>query len=183
MAEIVLVGAIIPKLITLIEGEIQLHRNMRGELLTIKGELENMKAFIMMSENSPEKGSLLDEVWVKQVREIAFKSEDIVDEFMLNFKRDHFNGSCTCLASIFHSFKNLGPLRDFASRIKDIIPKFTQVRESNQRYRTDNPSLNSRSLDVSNRLYNPRQDALLEDDELVGIKEHKRHLIDMLVLV
>ncbi|KAL9665468.1 hypothetical protein QQ045_020888 [Rhodiola kirilowii] len=100
---------------------------------------------------------------------------------MLNFKRDHLNGSCTCLASIFHSFKNLGPLRDFASRIKDIIPKFTQVRESNQRYRTDNPSLNSSSLDASNRLYNPRQDALLEDDELVGIKEHKRHLIDMLV--
>ncbi|CAM8885342.1 unnamed protein product [Rhodiola kirilowii] len=179
MAEIVLVAAIIPKLITLIDGEIQLlYCNMRGDLSIIKGELENMKAFLMMAENSPDEGSLLDEVWVKQVREIAFKSEDIVDEFMLHFERDHLNGSCTCLASIFHSFKNLGPLHDLASGMKDIISKFTQVRVSNQRYRTD-LSLNPPAC---HRWYNPQQDALFINDDLVGIGKHKRHLIDMLVI-
>ncbi|CAM8880701.1 unnamed protein product [Rhodiola kirilowii] len=176
MAEIVLVGAIIPKLITLIEGEIQLHCNMRGELLTIKGELENMRAFLMMAENSPEEGNLLDEAWVKQVREIAFKSEDIVDEFMLHFERDHL----TCLASIFHSFKNLGALHDLASRIKEVISRFKLVRESNQRYRTD-LALNPVIPPACHRWYNPQQDPLFNDDTLVGIENRKRDFISMLL--
>uniref|UniRef100_A0A7N0UW39 Uncharacterized protein n=1 Tax=Kalanchoe fedtschenkoi TaxID=63787 RepID=A0A7N0UW39_KALFE len=176
MAEAVLVAAILPKFIALLESEVNLHQNMRKDLLSIKDELENMKAFLNIEQDATTRSHLLDEVWVKQVRRIALECENIVDEFMLHFARDHHNGSCTCFASVAHSFKNLVAHRDMTSRIKDVISRFKKVRESNQKYRTYRAFSSKKPSE-----YNPQHDALFHNDNLVGTEKHKRQLIDMLV--
>lgn len=177
MAEFALLATITPKLISLLENEMNLHGNLRRELEKIKGELENMKAFLTMADNSTVGGNLVDEVWVNQVRGLAFKSEDIIDEFILHFEKSHLYGSCTCLASMFHSSINLASQHDFALKMKDIIVSFEEVSESNERYRCVDPASNV----ISTKCYNPQDDPLFNDDSLVGIERHKRHLIDMLV--
>ncbi|CAM8998722.1 unnamed protein product [Rhodiola kirilowii] len=72
MAEIALVAAVIPKLITLLDGEVQLHRNIRSGLESIKRELECIKDFLIAADASEEE-CWEDDVWVSQVREVAFE--------------------------------------------------------------------------------------------------------------
>uniref|UniRef100_A0A7N0UXS9 Uncharacterized protein n=1 Tax=Kalanchoe fedtschenkoi TaxID=63787 RepID=A0A7N0UXS9_KALFE len=178
MAEAVIVAAIIPKFITSLESEVRLHQNMSKNLSTIRDELENMKAFLTTDEDASTHGDLLQKAWVNQVRRIALESENIVDEFLLHLARDHHSGSCTCFASMSHSFKNLVAQHAIASRMKDVISRFKTVRESNQRYRTYRASSSKKPSE-----YNPQHDALFHNGNLVGTETHKRKLIDMLMSI
>ncbi|CAM8983481.1 unnamed protein product [Rhodiola kirilowii] len=180
MAEIALVAAVIPKLITLLDGEVQLHRNIRSDLESIKRELECIKDFLIAADASEEE-CWEDDVWVGQVREVAFESEDIVDDFMLHFARDHLDGS-SCSFCLISMIKNGKGQHDIATRMKDIRAKFVEIRQGNGRYRTEDFKHAISNSAGKSRWHNPQRDVLLlSQDELVGMQKHERNLIDKLV--
>ncbi|CDP19366.1 unnamed protein product [Coffea canephora] len=86
MAESV-VGILIKQLSTLLSQEITLLGGLKSDVQFIKDELESMKAFLREAEAKEDNDSQL-QAWLKQVREVAYDTEDVLDDFTFRFARE-----------------------------------------------------------------------------------------------
>ncbi|XP_059646508.1 putative disease resistance protein At1g50180 isoform X2 [Cornus florida] len=139
-----------------------------------------MRAFLRVADAKEELDPEL-QVWVKQAREVAYDTEDLLDEFILRLAHHHGDGFCGFLRKISCSIKNLKARHRIASEIRRIK---SRVENIHQRYR-DRFSISeygSSSTVVNNTWYDSRGDALLlEEAELVGMDGPKKQLIGWLV--
>ncbi|KAA8521225.1 hypothetical protein F0562_011938 [Nyssa sinensis] len=165
--------------------EVKLLRGIREEFENIRDELERMRAFLRVADAKEDSDPEL-QVWVKQVRDVAFDTEDVLDEFMLRLAHHPADGFYGFLRKICFSIKNLKARRRIASEIRRIQSRFPKISEGHLRYRYqfNISDQGSTSTTVAN---NPcydhrRRDALLlEEAEVVGIDRHKKQLINWLV--
>ncbi|KAL2491535.1 Disease resistance protein RPM1 [Abeliophyllum distichum] len=178
MAESV-VSFVLDKLAILLEEKVNLVKNVKQEVEYIRDELERMIAFLRVADaeeyNDPEL-----EVWVKQVRDVAYETEDIIDDFMLqsHLKNDRF------LGKLILCVPNTGAQLEIASGIQNIKSRIIEIAEGHRRYsyRFNVPGEVSTPRFASNRGIDRRGDALLlEETEIVGIENPKRQLIRWLV--
>ncbi|KAF8017619.1 hypothetical protein BT93_H2725 [Corymbia citriodora subsp. variegata] len=174
------VSFLIEKLALFIEKEGNLWKGVCGEIELIRDEFERMKAFLERAESSEDDDPEL-KVWVKQVRDVAYDVEDILDEFTLNLARDHGDGY---LHKIKLSINNWKERRHLSSKITDIKSRVISIGEGHRRYRF--PSYcTEQSASASTRgtsWYDLKEDALLvEEGELVGIDKPREELIKWLV--
>ncbi|XP_030442186.2 disease resistance protein RPM1-like [Syzygium oleosum] len=177
------VSFLVEKLGTLAEKEVKLLKGVRGEIELIRVEFESMKAFLERAELSQEDDLEL-KVWVKQVREVAYDMEDILDEFMLNLARDHGRGFMRYFHKIKSSIHNLKARHHISSKIADIKSRVNKIAEVHQRYNFKS-YCTEQSASASTRgtsWHDLREDAfLLEEGELVGIDEPREELVKWLV--
>ncbi|CDP06250.1 unnamed protein product [Coffea canephora] len=124
--------------------------------------------------------------WIKQVRDAAYDTEDILDDFVARFARHRATGFYGTVRRIFSSIKNLRARHRVASEIQSIKSRIKSISEGHQRYRSEYgisaPASNSLSA-VNNTAWRySRDDALLvEEAKLVGIDQPKKHLISQLL--
>ncbi|KAF8017617.1 hypothetical protein BT93_H2723 [Corymbia citriodora subsp. variegata] len=162
-----------------IEKEAKLLKGVCEKIEFIRDELESMKAFLKSAESSQEDDPEL-KVWVKQVREVAHDTEDILDEFMLNLAGDDGHGFMRYFHKIKSSAQNLKARHHISSRIDDIKSRVESIAERRQQYNFTEPSASASIRGTS--WYDLREDALLvEEDELVGIDEPREEIIKRLV--
>ena len=85
MGEVAL-GWAINKLDLLLTGEVKLLSDVHKELRDIKDELETIKSFLRDADarlyHKTEDTRI--NTWLKQVREVAFHIEDVIDAYMLH---------------------------------------------------------------------------------------------------
>ncbi|THG21096.1 hypothetical protein TEA_003179 [Camellia sinensis var. sinensis] len=67
----------------LLAGEVELLRGVRKEMVSIKAELERIHSFLKDAESRAETGDEYVKIWVKQVRQVAYRIEDVIDEHIL----------------------------------------------------------------------------------------------------
>ncbi|KAK2969088.1 hypothetical protein RJ640_020399 [Escallonia rubra] len=136
-----------------------------------------MRAFLSKAEAKEESDPQL-KVWIKQVRDVAYDTEDILDEFILRLasnRRDGFFGS---LYRITWYAKKIQTRHQIASKIQRIRPRIDHIFEN---YVGFDPHGSSSTV-INNAWLDRRGDALLiEEAELVGIEQPKRQLISWLV--
>ncbi|KAK3418336.1 hypothetical protein EUGRSUZ_H04287 [Eucalyptus grandis] len=158
------VSFLVEKLAMLVEKEVKLLKGVHGEFQLIRNEFERMKAFLASAESSQEEDPEL-KVWVKQVIEVAYDTEDILDGFMLKLARDHGHGFTGYLRKIKSSIQNLKACHHISSKIADIKSR-----------QSESASTGSTSW------HDLREDAfLVEEGELVGIDEPREEIIKWLV--
>ncbi|CAI9764677.1 unnamed protein product [Fraxinus pennsylvanica] len=170
---------VLDKITILLEEKVNLVKNVRQEFEYIRDELERMIAFLRVADAAEDDDPEL-KVWVKQVRDVAYDTEDIIDDFMLQFhhKSDGF------LRKFILSIRNLRTHYKIASEIQNIKSRIIEIAEGHRRYsyRFNVPGEASTSRCVSNRGMDRRGDALLlEETELVGIEDPKKQIIRWLV--
>ncbi|KAL3728001.1 hypothetical protein ACJRO7_032705 [Eucalyptus globulus] len=173
------VSSLVVKLAMYVENEVKLLKGVCGKIEFIRDEFESMKAFLKRAESSQEDDPEL-RVWVKQVREVAHDTEDILDEFMLNFARDHGHGFIRYFNKIKSSVQNLKARHRISSRIDDVKSKVDSIAERRRRYNFIEQCVISSAGGTS--WHDPREDAfLVEEGELVGIDKPREELIKWLV--
>ncbi|KAA8521224.1 hypothetical protein F0562_011939 [Nyssa sinensis] len=165
--------------------KVKLLGGIREEFVSIRDELERMRAFLRVADAMEDSDPQL-QVWVKQVRDVAYDTEDVLDEFMLRLAHHPADGFYGFLRKICFSIKNLKARHRIALEIRRIQSRVPKIPEGYQRYRyqfniseqgsTSTPVVNKPCYD------HRRHDALLlEEAEIVGIDRHKNQLIKWLV--
>ncbi|XP_027152637.1 putative disease resistance protein At1g50180 [Coffea eugenioides] len=176
---------VLDQLSTFLREEGRLLGGLRQELQFIMAELEQMRAFLRVAEAKEEDDPRLQE-WIKQVREAAYDTEDILDEFVARFARHPATGFYGSVRRIFSSIKNLRAHHRVASEIQSIKSRMEIIYEGRQRYQSEYglsaQASNSLSA-VNNTTWRySRDDALLvEEAQLVGIDQPKKRLISQLL--
>ncbi|CAK8565695.1 unnamed protein product [Lathyrus sativus] len=180
MAEVA-VSLVIDQLLPLITKETKLLRGIHKEFADIKDELESIQAFL----KDADKRSATTEgikTWVKQVREAAFRIEDIIDEYMILVGQQPLHHG---FLSLLHKLKAMISRRRIASEIQDIKSYVRGIKERSERYGfqrslEQGPS-NSREIRNS-KWHDPRLAALyIEESEVVGFEEPRKRLIGWMV--
>ncbi|XP_062082949.1 disease resistance protein RPM1-like [Humulus lupulus] len=182
MAESV-VSFLLEKLSSLLEGEAKLMSGFRNEVVFVKNELDRMRAFLRSADASEDEDEEI-KVWVKQVREVAYDIEDILDDFLYRFEHTKRHGVYGHLCKMVRGIKNLKARHRIASQLHNIKVRVTDIFEGHKRYGYKLGCIEIGSSSGTKPLYSSelRSDArLLEEAQLVGIDSHKQDLLSFLV--
>ncbi|CDP12977.1 unnamed protein product [Coffea canephora] len=155
MAETVL-SFVLRQLSTFLHEEGRLLGGLRQEVQFIMDELGQMRAFLREAEAKEEDAQPTLQQWIKQVRDAAYDTEDILDEFVARFARRPATGFYGSVRRIFSSIKNLRARHRVASEIQSIKSRIKSISEAHTRYKSDYGI----SAQASNSL-----SALLEGDD------------------
>ncbi|XP_027180704.1 disease resistance protein RPM1-like [Coffea eugenioides] len=185
MAETVL-SFVLDQLSTFLHEEGRLLGGLRQEVQFIMDELEQMRAFLREAEAREEDAQPTLQQWIKQVRDAAYDTEDILDEFVARFARHRATGFYGSVRRIFSSIKNLRARHRVASEIQSIKSRIKSISEGHQRYQSEygiSAQASSSLSAVNNTTWRySRDDALLvEEAKLVGIDQPKKRLIPELL--
>ncbi|XP_027152175.1 disease resistance protein RPM1-like [Coffea eugenioides] len=175
-------GFLINQLSTLLSQEITLFGGLKSDFQFIKAELGSMKAFLREAE-AKEDNSQLQE-WLKQVREVAYDTEDVLDDFTFRFARGYKDGFCGKVGKIYNSIKNLKARHQISLEIKDIKGRVGEISTRHQRYESlygtqERGFSSSRQANVDFDIR--AQSLLIEEAQLVGIDKPKAELISKIL--
>ncbi|KAE8009783.1 hypothetical protein FH972_006199 [Carpinus fangiana] len=172
MAEIA-VTYLLDKLTSLTQEEVKLLKGVKEAAASIEDELEQIEAFLRAADQTEKKTPQL-EVWVKQVRDVAYDIEDALDEYRLHLTQRHGNDFHVSLAKII---KTLNARHQFGSEIQRIKSRVVNISEARQRL------IQGEATVVDSKTWlDRRQDGLLlEEADLVGIEKPKKQLVSWLI--
>ncbi|XP_071929128.1 disease resistance protein RPM1-like [Coffea arabica] len=182
MAESV-VGILIEQLSTLLSQEITLLGGLKSDVQFIKDELESMKAFLREAEAKEDNDSQL-QAWLKQVREVAYDTEDVLDDFTFRFARGYMDGFRGKAGKIYNSIKNLKARHQISLEIKEIKVRFGEISERHRRYLSQygTQERGFSSSRQANADFDTRAQSLfIEEAQLVGIDKPKAELISKIL--
>ncbi|KAK2387035.1 disease resistance protein RPM1 [Trifolium repens] len=187
------VSFVLDQLIPLLREEAKLLGGIHKEFEDITKELQSIQAFLKDADKKAE-GENTNEgvkIWVREVREAAFRIEDVIDDYLIQLRQQPVRqqprepGCVTLLRKIAHSIKILTPRHQIASEIQDIKSSVREIRERRERYQFQaSTEQGSRSFRGSKnaKWHDPRMDALYIDEaEMVGFEEPKNELIGWLL--
>ncbi|KAI8022130.1 putative disease resistance protein [Camellia lanceoleosa] len=92
-----------------------------------------MMAFLRVADSMEENNPEL-KVWVKQVRDAAYDTEDVLDKFKLNFAHNHGTGFRGFVRKISFSIKTLKALYQIAYEVQRIKSRVINISMGHQRY-------------------------------------------------
>ncbi|KAK7299895.1 hypothetical protein RJT34_10724 [Clitoria ternatea] len=184
MAEIA-VGVVTDKLIPLLRDELKLLKGVRSQVEWVKDELLLIQAFLKdadaKTENSSEPNDAVKE-WVKQLREVAFRIEDVVDLYLLKVAKRHHGHPHGFVAKVGFFMKSIMSGHEISSNIDGIKGNLRRLAEVKE---TLGLSPNTPQYSVPNApesKHGLRMGAhYIDDDQLVGV-DHTRELLTHWIL-
>ncbi|XP_027082012.1 disease resistance protein RPM1-like [Coffea arabica] len=185
MAETVL-AFVLDQLSIFLREEGRLLGGLRQEVQLISDELGHMRAFLGVAETKEEDADLRLQEWIKQVREAAYDTEDVLDEFVARFARHSVTGFRGSVRRIFNSIKTLRTRHKLAVQMQSMKARIKNISEGHQRYQLEfgvTTKVSGSPAAANNTTWRySRDDALLvEEAELVGIDNPKQQLISQLL--
>ncbi|KAL7249726.1 hypothetical protein ACSBR1_011832 [Camellia fascicularis] len=156
--------------------------NAHDEIEEIKLVLESMSAFIIRDADRRKETDLSVKTWVRQVREISHKIEDIVDEYM------HYNDTGRQTGKGFKNFvqdvvnlpRNV-TLPTLFEAIQEIKIKIQKISERSKEYCFDRINEGrSRNTSIDWRHYHGESWSFVNEKEIVGMDESKEQLLEWL---
>ncbi|CAJ2638671.1 unnamed protein product [Trifolium pratense] len=123
---------------------------------------------------------------IKQLREVSFHIEDVVDEYLRLIHRTDPSGCGSLVCKIPSLIKTLTPRHNIASEIQDIKLSIRGIKERSERYNfqiSHTPVSSSSTGETENgRWRDPRLSALfIEETEIVGFEDPREELIGWLL--
>ncbi|OAY62993.1 Disease resistance protein RPM1 [Ananas comosus] len=151
-------------------------KELMKDISEIKDELESMLPFLRIAERQKEKDEST-KIFIKQMRDLAFDIEDIIDEF--TYKLGEEQGGV--LPRAIKMCRNIKTWDDLSSKLKEIKIKLQNIMERRTRYDTRRMESEVKHLIAAGGSKSPAESAhFVEEDDIVGIDEHKDRLLKWL---
>ncbi|KAJ4837724.1 hypothetical protein Tsubulata_044361 [Turnera subulata] len=172
------VNFLLDKLTTILLQSASLLGDARDEVEDIKLELESMKSFVRDAERRKEMSDSV-ETWVRQVREVAYEVEDIIDEYMHYRYKDRLNHG---LKGIFQDVvrfpTKLTARNQISSKLQKIKAKVHEVSERSKRYGFDRlDEGKTRIVSGDGWQQYGETSTFLDEDDIVGMEESTEQLL------
>ncbi|CAD6255644.1 unnamed protein product [Miscanthus lutarioriparius] len=171
-------GTLLPKLGQLLQDEYNLHKGVKKDIVFVTRELESMRAALRDIGEVPQ--AQLKEavkIWARDVRELSYDMEDIVDTFFVRVQGSEPPSKRSIKRFIKKMTTIVGKaktIHEISQAIKDIKERVKDVAERRDRYKVDAIAPTKTSVD-------PRITALYtKAASLVGIDEPREELISRL---
>ncbi|CAL4992587.1 unnamed protein product [Urochloa decumbens] len=169
---------LIPKLVQLLQEEYNLQKGVRKDIEFLSSELERSQAALRVVSMVPqEQLSELVRLWVRDVREVSYDMEDIVDTFVVRVQGagpPSKRGVKKFIKEMFRKVSKARTCHDIGQEIKDIRERVKEVAERRDRYKFDIAPTTKIPVD-------PRITALYTKvTELVGVDETKEEVVTRL---
>ncbi|KAK1317647.1 Disease resistance protein RPM1 [Acorus calamus] len=162
----------------IIENEVRLLGGVHSEMRDIVKELESMVSCLREADRRENDDEGV-KTWVKQLREAAYDTEDVVEEYLLHLAHHH-QGRGRLMKFLLRNFQcalHLRTRHQIAVRVHEIKLQVHDIADRRSRYNFDVVGHH----DSSNRYNGPRMASLLIDEaELVGIDVPKEKLVGWL---
>ncbi|XP_058111952.1 putative disease resistance protein At1g50180 [Magnolia sinica] len=164
----------------LLVNEVQSLKGVGREVRELINEFESIRSVLRDADARQDTDEGL-KTWVKQIREVAYNIEDVLDEFMVGQAQEQ-QGARRCINFLHKLIKQPMVRHKTASSIRDIKTRVHSVKERKDAYSLDSMEQTSSSKKMSDQWYDPRLKALfIEEVDLVGIDVPRRQLIEWLV--
>ncbi|CAL4897517.1 unnamed protein product [Urochloa decumbens] len=173
-------GTLLPKLAKLLQDEYNLQRGAKKGIEFLHKELEFMHAALRKVGEVPrEQLEELQRIWARDVRELAYDMEDIVDTFMVDVEGPDppsKRGVKKIFKKMMRKVNKAMARREVAQEIKDIKERAKELAERRERYKVDDIA------PAKKILVDPRLNAMYTDATkiIVGIEETKEEVVTML---
>ncbi|KAF5202433.1 Disease resistance protein rpp13 [Thalictrum thalictroides] len=132
MAESI-VSSFVDKLSFLISEEANFLLGVEGKLIYLRDELEWIRHFLKDAEKKRRKFQLV-EVWVTQIRDLAFEAEDVIDSYMLHVEQ---RKNLKFTNKIIYSWKKLKTLHRIGNQIEQINTRAERISACKSKYNLD----------------------------------------------
>lgn len=171
------VNFLLDKITTILLQKASLLGDARDRIEQIQLELESMRSFLKDAERRKEMSESV-ETWVRQVREVAFEAEDIIDEFMhYKYNEGLNNGFTGIFQDVVNFPKNITARHQISSKLQKIKAKVHDVSERSKRYGFDKLDDEGRTRNVAEY---GESSTFVDEDEIVGMEEHTEELLGWL---
>ncbi|KAL7171413.1 hypothetical protein ACSBR2_036129 [Camellia fascicularis] len=174
------VKVVIEKLGSLLAAEAQFLGGVGRAVTALREDLESMRSFLQDAEARSESDKGV-QTWVKQVRDVSYDTEDILEEFLLRLAPPEGSGFNHSLRKGYHQLRQLRARHRLGFQVEDVKRKVKAISERRNAFslRRIEEATSSTALQTGNV---PRLDSVfLDDADVVGIENSKRLLISWLV--
>jgi len=171
-------GTLLPKLGQLLQDEYNLQKGVKKDIQFVMKELESMHAALRdVGEVPQEQLKEVIKIWARDVRELSYDMEDIVDTFLVRVQGSEPPSKRSVkrlIKKMTSIVSNVKSRHEIGQEVKDIKDRVKDVAERRDRYKVHAITPTKTSVD-------PRIAALYtKASSLVGIDEPKEELISML---
>ncbi|KAJ6995815.1 hypothetical protein NC653_012629 [Populus alba x Populus x berolinensis] len=146
--DMIAVQVALEKLASFVAEETRFLGGVRGAIVELQDDLYSMKSFLQDAEERSESDQGL-RAWVKQVRDVAYDAEDILEEFMLRFAPSHGSGFIHYLRNSYRSIRKLSARHRLAVQLQSIKARVKAISERRNAFslnRIDMPSTSGEEL-------------------------------------
>ncbi|XAR68249.1 hypothetical protein NMG60_11003318 [Bertholletia excelsa] len=175
------VNFLLDKLSTILLQKASLLADAHDGIEEIKLELESMSSFMRDADRRQGMDRSV-KTWVRQVREISLKIEDILDEYMhyksLGQDNEGIKGFFQNLANFP---KNATTIHVISSKLQKIKVQIHHVSEMSKKYMFDNIDVGrSKNIPIDWWQHHGESSIFLEDEEIVGLDRSEEKLLQWL---
>ncbi|KAL6654402.1 hypothetical protein ACP70R_007867 [Stipagrostis hirtigluma subsp. patula] len=171
-------STLLPKLAKLLKDEYNLPKSVKKDIKFLLRELESSRVALHKVDKVPlERMDEQTKIWARDVRELSYDMEDIVDTFMVRVESpdaantESIKGLIKMMVKVFKKGKTRHKI---AKEIKEIRERVKDVAERRDRYKVDN-------INPAPALIDPRITALYtKTTNLVGMDKAIKEVITML---
>ncbi|KAL7584522.1 hypothetical protein Lser_V15G45555 [Lactuca serriola] len=178
------VNFLLEKLTKILMQEASLLGDSQSDVEEIKLELEIMRSCIRDAERKQLKSELV-EAWVIQVREVAQKVEDVLDEYVYykDLEEDHKRGFKNLMQDIIKVPIHMSRKRKISMKLQKLKTEVHEVCERRKRYTFDEKTDDWRDRNASIDWWQRQEELLMfvDEDEIVGMDDNKDKLIEWLM--
>ncbi|XP_052135477.1 disease resistance protein RGA5-like [Oryza glaberrima] len=133
-------GTLFPKLANLLTEEYKQYKNLRGQIMFLKAELESMEAALLKISETPidQPPDNQSKLWARDVKELSYDIEDSVDKFMVLIDTRASNNSFRDLIDRSVKLLTRAKIRyNICIDIEQINSRVKEVSERQKRYKVD----------------------------------------------
>ncbi|GAB4849817.1 hypothetical protein Ancab_004616, partial [Ancistrocladus abbreviatus] len=161
-----------------------LFRRLQTEIVSITDELGSVRVLLKDAEEKAEVDNEVEE-WVRQVRNVTYRIEDVIDEYKKQLLDRPHNSHC-CILPFKKAARWVIEWKEYhriASSIKEIKVEVTEIIKRKDNYELPTSSQAGRSRGQPSNWQDPRACFLYtEKSQLVGIEARKGDLMQILNL-
>jgi Leucine-rich repeat (LRR) protein len=169
-----LLTPVVQYLVQLLDEEARLVGGLKDEVKSLQGELSFISNYLDPSDDK-RKEHAISKLVIDQIREMAYKAEDVIDTFILNISK---HSRRNAVGRIFYGIDHTETLVDVAKTIESLNKEINKIFANRTKYAGERAEA---SVDAESEEALQRRRREVEEDDVVGFNNNFKALAKLFI--